>query len=147
MTIAAIASSTDAGFLVVHLRIHHYYGHRGDEFLLTYPAATHIRELAVFPCGGYISWWLSTCKSSRSLPTEVGRIMFILPALMNLKVLPLFGQCLYYFIVPNKSRPPHADAAALSLLVLSRLYTLLGLAGPVWAFLHHTSERAFNPYV
>ncbi|GBL80633.1 hypothetical protein AVEN_225303-1 [Araneus ventricosus] len=34
--------------------------------------------------------------------------MFILPALLYLKVLPLFGQCLYHFIVPNKSRHPHA---------------------------------------
>ncbi|GBN20182.1 hypothetical protein AVEN_12121-1 [Araneus ventricosus] len=34
--------------------------------------------------------------------------MFILPALMYLKVLSLFGQCLYRFIVTNKSRPPHA---------------------------------------
>ncbi|GBN69698.1 hypothetical protein AVEN_186621-1 [Araneus ventricosus] len=34
--------------------------------------------------------------------------MFILPALLYLKVLPLFGQCLYHLIVPNKSRPPHA---------------------------------------
>ncbi|GBM46771.1 hypothetical protein AVEN_26946-1, partial [Araneus ventricosus] len=39
--------------------------------------------------------------------------MFILPALLHLKVLPLFGQCLYHF-VPNKSRPPHAGGAALS---------------------------------
>ncbi|GBM69839.1 hypothetical protein AVEN_198544-1 [Araneus ventricosus] len=34
--------------------------------------------------------------------------MFILPALLYLKVLPLFGQFLYHFIIPNKSRPPHA---------------------------------------
>ncbi|GBO12319.1 hypothetical protein AVEN_266566-1 [Araneus ventricosus] len=40
--------------------------------------------------------------------------MFILPALLYLKVLPLFGQCLYHFIVPNKYRPPHAGGAALS---------------------------------
>ncbi|GBN09905.1 hypothetical protein AVEN_79483-1 [Araneus ventricosus] len=40
--------------------------------------------------------------------------MFILPALLHLKVLPLLGQCLYHFIVPNKSRPPHAGGAALS---------------------------------
>ncbi|GBM35889.1 hypothetical protein AVEN_125875-1 [Araneus ventricosus] len=39
--------------------------------------------------------------------------MFILPALLYLKVLPLFGQCLYHLIVPNKSRPPHAGGAAL----------------------------------
>ncbi|GBO11213.1 hypothetical protein AVEN_63032-1 [Araneus ventricosus] len=35
--------------------------------------------------------------------------MFTLPALLYLKLLPLFGQCLYhFFIVPNKSRPPPA---------------------------------------
>ncbi|GBN46965.1 hypothetical protein AVEN_52231-1 [Araneus ventricosus] len=36
--------------------------------------------------------------------------MFTLPALLYLKLLPLFGQCLFhfFFIVPNKSRPPHA---------------------------------------
>ncbi|GBN56985.1 hypothetical protein AVEN_68470-1 [Araneus ventricosus] len=36
--------------------------------------------------------------------------MFTVPALLYLKLLPLFGQCLYhfFFIVPNKSRPPHA---------------------------------------
>ncbi|GBO30788.1 hypothetical protein AVEN_112582-1 [Araneus ventricosus] len=37
--------------------------------------------------------------------------MFTLPALLYLKLLPLFGQCLYHFIVPNKSRPPHAGGA------------------------------------
>ncbi|GBM01250.1 hypothetical protein AVEN_170309-1 [Araneus ventricosus] len=37
--------------------------------------------------------------------------MFTLPALLYLKVLPLFGQCLYHLIVPNKSRPPHAGGA------------------------------------
>ncbi|GBN55763.1 hypothetical protein AVEN_27006-1 [Araneus ventricosus] len=45
--------------------------------------------------------------------------MFILPALLYLKVLPLFGQRLHHFIVPYKSRPPHAGGAALSPLVLS----------------------------
>ncbi|GBL97851.1 hypothetical protein AVEN_231996-1 [Araneus ventricosus] len=44
----------------------------------------------------------------------------------GLRVLPLFGQCLYHCIVPNKSRPPHASGAALSPLVHSRPYTLLG---------------------
>ncbi|GBM74467.1 hypothetical protein AVEN_69470-1 [Araneus ventricosus] len=34
--------------------------------------------------------------------------MFTLPALLYLKLLPLFGQCLYHLIVPNKSRPRHA---------------------------------------
>ncbi|GBM08664.1 hypothetical protein AVEN_52751-1 [Araneus ventricosus] len=34
--------------------------------------------------------------------------MFTLPALLYLKLLPLFGHCLYHLIVPNKSRPPHA---------------------------------------
>ncbi|GBL71520.1 hypothetical protein AVEN_248987-1 [Araneus ventricosus] len=37
--------------------------------------------------------------------------MFALPALLYLKVLPLFGQYLYHLIVPNKSRPPHAGGA------------------------------------
>ncbi|GBO04832.1 hypothetical protein AVEN_100508-1 [Araneus ventricosus] len=37
--------------------------------------------------------------------------MFTLPALLYLKLLPLFGQCLYHLIVPNKSRPPHAGGA------------------------------------
>ncbi|GBM33030.1 hypothetical protein AVEN_263517-1 [Araneus ventricosus] len=57
--------------------------------------------------------------------------MFILPALLYLKVLPLFGQRLYHFIVRNKSRPPHDGGAALSQLVLTRPCTLLGLAGPM----------------
>ncbi|GBN76451.1 hypothetical protein AVEN_147685-1 [Araneus ventricosus] len=36
--------------------------------------------------------------------------MFTLPAILYLKLLPLFGQCLYhvFLIVPNNSRPPHA---------------------------------------
>ncbi|GBO26543.1 hypothetical protein AVEN_67724-1 [Araneus ventricosus] len=68
--------------------------------------------------------------------------MFILPAVLYLKLLPLFGQCLYHLIVPNKSRPPHAGGAALSPLVLYRPYTLLGLAGPVWVFLRHTGRLA-----
>ncbi|GBN07938.1 hypothetical protein AVEN_87734-1 [Araneus ventricosus] len=37
--------------------------------------------------------------------------MFTLPALLYLKLLPLFGQCLYHLIVPNKSRLPHAGGA------------------------------------
>ncbi|GBM61193.1 hypothetical protein AVEN_241578-1 [Araneus ventricosus] len=37
--------------------------------------------------------------------------MFTLPALLYLKLLPLFGQCLYHLIVPNKSRPPYAGGA------------------------------------
>ncbi|GBM88275.1 hypothetical protein AVEN_179761-1 [Araneus ventricosus] len=37
--------------------------------------------------------------------------MFTLPALLYLKLLPLFGQCLYHLIIPNKSRPPHAGGA------------------------------------
>ncbi|GBL98113.1 hypothetical protein AVEN_84608-1 [Araneus ventricosus] len=37
--------------------------------------------------------------------------MFTLPALLYLKLPPLFGQCLYHLIVPNKSRPPHAGGA------------------------------------
>ncbi|GBN04576.1 hypothetical protein AVEN_134600-1 [Araneus ventricosus] len=37
--------------------------------------------------------------------------MFTLPALLYLKLLPLFGQCMYHLIVPNKSRPPHAGGA------------------------------------
>ncbi|GBN74560.1 hypothetical protein AVEN_136110-1 [Araneus ventricosus] len=37
--------------------------------------------------------------------------MFTLPALLYLKLLPLFGQCLYHLIVPNNSRPPHAAGA------------------------------------
>ncbi|GBN36947.1 hypothetical protein AVEN_100125-1 [Araneus ventricosus] len=37
--------------------------------------------------------------------------MFTLPALLYLKLLPLFGQCLYHLIVPNKPRPPHAGGA------------------------------------
>ncbi|GBM05225.1 hypothetical protein AVEN_181614-1 [Araneus ventricosus] len=37
--------------------------------------------------------------------------MFTLPTLLYLKLLPLFGQCLYHLIVPNKSRPPHAGGA------------------------------------
>ncbi|GBN71627.1 hypothetical protein AVEN_250405-1 [Araneus ventricosus] len=37
--------------------------------------------------------------------------MFTLPAFLYLKLLPLFGQCLYNLIVPNKSRPPHAGGA------------------------------------
>ncbi|GBN74748.1 hypothetical protein AVEN_266678-1 [Araneus ventricosus] len=68
----------------------------------------------------------ASSKSSYSLPTEVGRTMFTLPALLYLKLLPLFGQCLYHLIVPNKSRPLHAGGAALSLLVLYRPYTLFG---------------------
>ncbi|GBN43481.1 hypothetical protein AVEN_259536-1 [Araneus ventricosus] len=56
----------------------------------------------------------------------MGRTMFILPALLYLKLLPLFGKCLYHLIVPNKSCPPHAGGAALSQLVLYRPYTLLG---------------------
>ncbi|GBO35607.1 hypothetical protein AVEN_153957-1 [Araneus ventricosus] len=52
--------------------------------------------------------------------------MFTLPALLYLKLLPLFGQCLYHLVVPNKSRPPHAGGAALSPLVPYRPYTLLG---------------------
>ncbi|GBL71949.1 hypothetical protein AVEN_114995-1 [Araneus ventricosus] len=40
--------------------------------------------------------------------------MFIFPALLYIKVLSLFGQCLYYLIAPNKSRPPHAGETALS---------------------------------
>ncbi|GBM41586.1 hypothetical protein AVEN_196201-1 [Araneus ventricosus] len=55
--------------------------------------------------------------------------MFILPALSYLKVLPLLEQCLYHFIVSNKSRPPHAGGEVLFPLVLSWPYTLLGLAG------------------
>ncbi|GBN56939.1 hypothetical protein AVEN_150389-1 [Araneus ventricosus] len=70
--------------------------------------------------------------------------MFTLPALLYLKLLPLFGQYLYHLIVPNKSRPPHAGGAALSPLVLYRPDTLLGQAGPVWVFLHHTSGRIFG---
>ncbi|GBM47587.1 hypothetical protein AVEN_77027-1 [Araneus ventricosus] len=52
--------------------------------------------------------------------------MFILPALLYLKVLSLFGECLYHFIVPNESRPPHTGGAALSPLVFYRPSTLLG---------------------
>ncbi|GBM86362.1 hypothetical protein AVEN_64240-1 [Araneus ventricosus] len=37
--------------------------------------------------------------------------MFRLPALLYLKLLPLFGQCLYHLIVPNKPRPPYASGA------------------------------------
>ncbi|GBN88988.1 hypothetical protein AVEN_212005-1 [Araneus ventricosus] len=37
--------------------------------------------------------------------------MFTLPALLYLKLLPLFGQCLYHLIVPNKPRAPHAGGA------------------------------------
>ncbi|GBM92096.1 hypothetical protein AVEN_96539-1 [Araneus ventricosus] len=37
--------------------------------------------------------------------------MFTLPTLLYLKLLPLFGQCMYHVIVPNKSRPPHAGGA------------------------------------
>ncbi|GBN01644.1 hypothetical protein AVEN_232767-1 [Araneus ventricosus] len=70
--------------------------------------------------------------------------MFTLPALLYLKVLPLFGKCLYHFIVPNKFRPPHAGGAALSPLVLYRPCTLLGWAGTLWAFLHHTFN-GFKP--
>ncbi|GBN62339.1 hypothetical protein AVEN_186043-1 [Araneus ventricosus] len=51
-------------------------------------------------------------KSSYSLPTEVGRTMLTLPALLYLKLLPLFGQWLYHLIVPNKCRPTHAGGAA-----------------------------------
>ncbi|GBM73257.1 hypothetical protein AVEN_158617-1 [Araneus ventricosus] len=71
--------------------------------------------------------------------------MFTLQALLYLKLLPLFGQCLYHLIVPNKSRPPHAGGAAVSPLVLYRPYTLLGLVGPVWVFLHHTYGRTLYP--
>ncbi|GBM70453.1 hypothetical protein AVEN_50722-1 [Araneus ventricosus] len=56
---------------------------------------------------------LSTCKSSYSLTTKVDRTMFILPALLCLKVLPLFGQGVYHLIVPNKPRPPHAGGLSL----------------------------------
>ncbi|GBO25066.1 hypothetical protein AVEN_114841-1 [Araneus ventricosus] len=68
--------------------------------------------------------------------------MFILPALLYLKVLSLFGECLYHFIVPNESRPPHTGGAALSRLVFYRPCTLLGTNqfitghGPFVTYLH-----------
>ncbi|GBL90090.1 hypothetical protein AVEN_135449-1 [Araneus ventricosus] len=55
--------------------------------------------------------------------------MFTLPALLYLKVLPLFWQCLHYFIVPNKSRPPNAVGTVLFPLVLSCLTPILGRPG------------------
>ncbi|GBM74257.1 hypothetical protein AVEN_28866-1 [Araneus ventricosus] len=55
--------------------------------------------------------------------------MFTLPTLLYLKLLPLFGQCLYHLILPNKSRPPHAGGAALFPLVLYRPCTFLGSPG------------------
>ncbi|GBO07489.1 hypothetical protein AVEN_124509-1 [Araneus ventricosus] len=51
----------------------------------------------------YIFSLFLACPSSKSsycLPTEVGRTMFALPALLYLKLLPLFEQCLYHLIVP-----------------------------------------------
>ncbi|GBL75604.1 hypothetical protein AVEN_154928-1 [Araneus ventricosus] len=38
-------------------------------------------------------------STSYFLPTEVGRTMFTLPALLYLKLLRLFGQCLYHLIL------------------------------------------------
>ncbi|GBM88173.1 hypothetical protein AVEN_198841-1 [Araneus ventricosus] len=55
--------------------------------------------------------------------------MFILPALLYLKELSLFGQCPYHFIVPNKSRPPHAGGEALSRWLSPGLTPLLGRPG------------------
>ncbi|GBL97118.1 hypothetical protein AVEN_144571-1 [Araneus ventricosus] len=54
--------------------------------------------------------------------------MFTLPALLYLKLLPLFGQCLYHLIVPNKSRPPHAGGA-LPAGPLPALHPFLGRPG------------------
>ncbi|GBO26882.1 hypothetical protein AVEN_213045-1 [Araneus ventricosus] len=73
--------------------------------------------------------------------------MFILPALLYLNVLPLFGQCLYHLIVPNKSRPPHAVGAALSQLVLSStgLTPFLGRPGQCGYFCITPGGRAFVP--
>ncbi|GBM83514.1 hypothetical protein AVEN_274684-1 [Araneus ventricosus] len=55
--------------------------------------------------------------------------MFTLPALLYIKSLPLFGQCLYHLIVPNKFRPLHAGGVALSPLVLYGLAPFLGRPG------------------
>ncbi|GBM60778.1 hypothetical protein AVEN_233842-1 [Araneus ventricosus] len=62
-----------------------------------------------------------------------------------MQVLWTSRHCLYYFVVPNEFRPPHAGGAVLSPLALTRPCTLLGWAGPVWAFLRHASGRAFGP--
>ncbi|GBN15529.1 hypothetical protein AVEN_39750-1 [Araneus ventricosus] len=59
--------------------------------------------------------------------------------------MPLFGQGLYHFIVPNKSPPPHAGGAALSPLVLSRPYTLLGRPGQCGYFCITPAGRRLVP--
>ncbi|GBN03466.1 hypothetical protein AVEN_141153-1 [Araneus ventricosus] len=83
-------------------------------------------------------------KSSYPLPTEVGRTMFILPALLYLNVLPLFGQCLYHCIVPSKSRPPQLVGRLSPRSSSPGLTSFLSRPGSVWVFLHHTSGRAFG---
>ncbi|GBM99453.1 hypothetical protein AVEN_133474-1 [Araneus ventricosus] len=79
-------------------------------------------------------------NSSYFLPTEVGRAMFTLPALLYLKLLPLFGQCLYHLIMPNKSRPPHAGGG-LPTGPLPALHPFWVGRAIVGIFLHHTSGR------
>ncbi|GBO24069.1 hypothetical protein AVEN_117670-1 [Araneus ventricosus] len=74
--------------------------------------------------------------------------MFTLPALLYLKVLPLFGQCLYHLIVPNKSRPLHMLVERLSLRWSSTgLTPFLGRPGQLWVFLHYTNGRTFDHYI
>ncbi|GBN33314.1 hypothetical protein AVEN_69925-1 [Araneus ventricosus] len=83
MATAAIASRTEAGVLESQHRAtarpfpkevrtitgggpkpHHYYTHRRGEFLFTYPAATHIRVLAVSPHLGVLQEWQARWWSS-----------------------------------------------------------------------------------
>ncbi|GBN48375.1 hypothetical protein AVEN_150676-1 [Araneus ventricosus] len=49
------------------------------------------------------------------------------------------------FIVPNKSRPPHAGGTALSPLVPSRPYTLPGRPDSVVIFALHQREDVWPP--
>ncbi|GBM42649.1 hypothetical protein AVEN_221761-1 [Araneus ventricosus] len=73
--------------------------------------------------------------------------MFILPALLYLKVLPLFGQCLYHLIVPNKPLPSHAGRAALSRWSSTGLAPFLGKPGQCGYFYAiPTGERLATTY-
>ncbi|GBN09027.1 hypothetical protein AVEN_30636-1 [Araneus ventricosus] len=72
--------------------------------------------------------------------------MRILPALMYLKVLPLFGQCLNLVIVANKTRPPHAGGAAFSPLILSRPCTFMGRPGQCGHFCTTPAGGRLIPY-
>ncbi|GBO28815.1 hypothetical protein AVEN_24436-1 [Araneus ventricosus] len=70
--------------------------------------------------------------------------MFILPALLYLKVLLLFGQCLYHFIVSNKSRPPHASGAANPAGPLSALHPSRGGWASVGIVAPHQREDVWS---